>query len=65
MPDFLTDIAERSEMGATAKERAERDTRLIDEFSDDLTVAIALRNWDKAATLVEEGKGRLLGRFAS
>ena len=43
-------------MGASAKEKAERDTRLVDEFSDDLTVAIALRKWDRAVTLVEEGK---------
>ena len=43
-------------MGATAKEKADRDTRLVDEFSDELTVAIALRNWDHAVMLVEEGE---------
>ena len=43
-------------MGSSAKEKSERDTRLIDEFSDELTVAIALRKWDQAAKLVEEGK---------
>ena len=55
LPDFLADIAEKSDMAGTAKEKAERDTRWTDEFSDELTVAIALRNWDQAVALVEDG----------
>lgn len=38
-----------------AKEKADRDTRWIGDFSDDLTVAIALHEWDEAVRLVEEG----------
>ena len=51
LPDFLTDI----EKSGSAKEQAERDTRLIEEFCDELTVAIALKKWDQAVSLVEEG----------
>lgn len=38
-----------------AKEKADRDARWISDFSDDLTVAIALHEWDEAVRLVEEG----------
>ena len=38
-----------------AKEKADEDARWISEFSDDLTVAIALHEWDEAVRLVEEG----------
>jgi len=38
-----------------AKEKADRDARWIGDFSDDLTVAIALHEWDEAVRLVEEG----------
>lgn len=41
--------------GTSAKEKAEQDSRWISEFSDDLTVAIALRKWEEAVALVEEG----------
>lgn len=39
----------------SAKEKSERDVRWATEFSDDLTVAIALRNWEEAVSLVEDG----------
>jgi exocyst complex component 8 len=38
-----------------AKEKVEADARWISDFSDDLTVAIALQEWDEAVRLVEEG----------
>lgn len=38
-----------------AKEKAERDTRWVGEWSDDLTIAIALKEWGKAVDLVEKG----------
>jgi hypothetical protein len=38
-----------------AKEKADADARWISDFSDDLTVAIALHEWDEAVRLVEEG----------
>lgn len=42
--------------GTGAKEKAEGDARWISEFSDDLTVAIALHEWDDAVKLVEDGE---------
>lgn len=39
--------------GAQAK--AEQDARWIGDFTDDLSVAIALRNWSGALELVEQG----------
>ncbi|KAI0370103.1 hypothetical protein BV20DRAFT_1044076 [Pilatotrama ljubarskyi] len=60
LPEWMADLATKSgEMGATAKEKAERDARWIGDWSDDLTVAIALREWDRAVALVEEGEGKL------
>ncbi|RDX44306.1 hypothetical protein OH76DRAFT_1409275 [Lentinus brumalis] len=60
MPEWMSDLAAKSgELGASAKEKAERDARWIGDWSDELTVAIALREWDKAVALVEEGEGKL------
>ncbi|KAI0325433.1 hypothetical protein GY45DRAFT_1374778 [Cubamyces sp. BRFM 1775] len=60
LPDWMADLASKaSEMGATAKEKAERDARWIGDWSDELTVSIALREWDRAVSLVEEGEGKL------
>jgi hypothetical protein len=43
-------------MDSGAKEKAERDALWVGEWADELTVAIALREWEKAVTLVEQGK---------
>ncbi|OSD01155.1 hypothetical protein PYCCODRAFT_1392308 [Trametes coccinea BRFM310] len=60
LPEWMADLASKSgEMGASAKEKAERDARWIGDWSDELTVAIALREWDRAVSLVEEGEGKL------
>lgn len=59
LPDFLADMAGKSEMGSSAKEKAERDARWLSDFCDDLTVAIALRKWDHAVALVEQGDSKL------
>lgn len=56
LPDFLADVSGRPDLGSSAKEKLERDARWLGDFSDDLTVAIALRKWDHAAALVEEGR---------
>jgi exocyst complex component 8 len=53
--DWMAELAKNAGMSDTAKEKAERDARWMSDYSDDLTVAIALRDWDRAATLVEEG----------
>lgn len=59
LPDFLADVSGISGMGSSAKDKAERDARWAGDFTDDLTVAIALRKWDHAVALVEEGEGKL------
>lgn len=60
LPEWMADLATRSgELGATAKEKAERDARWTGDWSDELTVAIALREWDRAVVLIEEGEGKL------
>jgi exocyst complex component 8 len=43
-------------MEGGAKDKAERDALWAGEWADNLTVAIALREWEKAVTLAEEGK---------
>lgn len=58
-PAWLAELGARvgansgAEVGA--KEKTERDQRWATEFADDLTVAIALRNWEEAVSLVEDG----------
>jgi len=42
-----------SDLGA--KQKADHDARWVADWADDLTVAIALREWEKAVKLVEEG----------
>ncbi|KAJ3570629.1 hypothetical protein NP233_g4270 [Leucocoprinus birnbaumii] len=65
MPEWMADLARRGGEfpGASeaddAKEKTERDARWVGEWSDDLTVAIALREWTKAVDLVEQGQARL------
>lgn len=50
-------LAAKAGAGSTtdAKQRAERDAQWIGDWSDDLTVAIALKEWEKAVTLIETG----------
>jgi exocyst complex component 8 len=56
MPDWMAELAQKAPGdGSTAKSKAELTSRWVGEFADDLTVAIALREWDKAVTLVEQG----------
>lgn len=53
----MADLKQRAgEEDSGAKEKAERDARWVGEWSDELTVAIALREWEKAVVLVEDGK---------
>ncbi len=60
LPEWMTDLATRSgELGASGKEKAERDARWTGDWSDELTVAIALREWDRAVVLIEEGESKL------
>ncbi|KIJ39437.1 hypothetical protein M422DRAFT_781017 [Sphaerobolus stellatus SS14] len=58
LPDWLKEIAGQGGM-TDAKEKAERDARWIEDFCDDLTVAIALREWENAVILIEDGEKRI------
>jgi len=55
VPDWMSDLAQQAGMDDNAKEAAERDTRWVGDFADQLNVAIALREWDTAVDLVEQG----------
>ncbi|KAJ7040264.1 hypothetical protein C8F04DRAFT_1208688 [Mycena alexandri] len=63
MPDWMADLASKVDpdrcCGLRREEKAERDARWVGEWADELTVAIALREWEKATGLVETGKGKL------
>lgn len=52
LPDWLTEYA----TGQGLSNSKEKDARFIDDFADNLTVAIALREWDEAMKMVEDGK---------
>ena len=54
LPDFLAVMSDK-DTGSAAKEKAEQDARWVGDFSDELTVAIALRKWEQAVALIEEG----------
>lgn len=53
-PDFLGDPTGQENGTGGAKEKAEKDLA-VNELTDQLTVAIALRKWDEAVLLVEQG----------
>jgi hypothetical protein len=56
MPDWMTDLAQKSGVGPSTQDKAEGDARWAGDFADRLTVAIALREWEQAVSLIEEGK---------
>lgn len=53
----MADLAKKSgeSSDSSMKEKTEHDARWASEWADELTVAIALREWTKATKLVEEG----------
>jgi hypothetical protein len=51
----MSDLVQQTGMNDSAKEVLERDARWIGDFADQLTVAIALREWDTAVDLVDQG----------
>jgi hypothetical protein len=55
VPDWMSDLAQQAGISDSAKENSERDARWIGDFADQLTIAIALREWDTAVNLVEQG----------
>ena len=57
MPDWMAELAQKAgAVSGSLEEKAEGDARWISDFADELTVAIALREWDQAVTLVEQGQ---------
>ncbi|KAJ8580196.1 hypothetical protein M405DRAFT_886212 [Rhizopogon salebrosus TDB-379] len=46
-------------MSAVLWDKSERDARFVSDLSDDLKVAIALRSWERALELVEEGRAKV------
>jgi len=61
LPDWMSELARSAGVDGdtSAREKAERDARFVSDFSDDLTVAIALRSWERAVELVEEGRAKV------
>ncbi|KAI1791961.1 hypothetical protein LXA43DRAFT_1008616 [Ganoderma leucocontextum] len=60
VPEWMADLASKgADMGSSGKEKSEHDARWIGDWSDELIVSIALREWDTAVALVEEGEARL------
>jgi exocyst complex component 8 len=43
-------------VAADAKAKAENDARWVGDWADQLTVAIALKEWKEAVKLVEDGE---------
>ncbi|KZT73401.1 hypothetical protein DAEQUDRAFT_722002 [Daedalea quercina L-15889] len=58
IPTWMADLVGQTDMGTAAKEKAESDSRWMGDYCDELTVSIALREWDKAVELVERGEAR-------
>lgn len=59
--DWMAELAREAgvDEDTSAREKFESDARFISDFSDDLTVAIALRSWERAVKLVEEGRAKV------
>lgn len=59
--DWMSELARsagETSAGTEAKQKAEKDAQYAAEWADDLTVAIALKEWAKATSLVQEGQYR-------
>lgn len=61
LPDWMAELARKAGVDGdtSARDKSESDARFISDFSDDLTVAIALRSWERAVELVEEGRAKV------
>ncbi|EJC98814.1 uncharacterized protein FOMMEDRAFT_23599 [Fomitiporia mediterranea MF3/22] len=54
--EWMNNLALHSGLGA--QEKSDEDALWVGELTDKLTVAIALREWDKSVSLVEEGEAK-------
>lgn len=52
--EWMNELALNSGLGGS-QEKSDKDTLWVGELTDKLTIAIALREWDNAVALVEEG----------
>ncbi|KAJ8579270.1 hypothetical protein M405DRAFT_886504, partial [Rhizopogon salebrosus TDB-379] len=61
LPDWMAELARGAGIDGdtSARDKSERDGRFVSDLSDDLTVAIALRSWERAVELVEEGRAKV------
>ena len=59
--EWMNELALNSGMGGV-KDKSDKDAIWVGELTDNLTVAIALREWDKAVALVEEGNPRFFSK---
>src|ERR1700709_668110 len=61
LPDWMAELARGAGIDGdtSARDKSERDARFASDLSDDLTVAIALRSWERAVDLVEEGRAKV------
>lgn len=59
LPEWLGEMAAREGTDG-AKEQAARDARWVSDYADELSVTIALRQWDDAVALVESGASPVL-----
>ncbi|KAG2136515.1 uncharacterized protein EDB93DRAFT_781949 [Suillus bovinus] len=61
LPDWMAELARKAGVDGdtSARDKSESDARFVSDFSDDLTVAIALRSWERAVALVEEGRTKV------
>jgi hypothetical protein len=66
MPDWMAELAHKAgaSVGGSSEEKAEGDARWIGDFADELTIAIALRDWNQAVDLVEQGNFSSLPCFS-
>ncbi|KAF9792511.1 hypothetical protein BJ322DRAFT_1116121 [Thelephora terrestris] len=58
MPDWMAELTQKPGVGTGAQDKTEGDARWVSDFADRLTVAIALREWEEAVSLVEEGESK-------
>ena len=56
LPPWLADLQSKGLGGAgSGKEKEDNEVKRLNEFTDKLAVAIALREWDEAVKLLEQG----------
>jgi hypothetical protein len=65
MADLARQAGLSESFGGGAKDKAECDARFVGDFTDDLTIAIALMEFERAVQLVEDGKDAVSSSYQS